>query len=317
MSHVSLSAGTGLDLVTGAFGYTGSFIAERLLERRRGVRTLTRRPAGGHPLGGRVDSVDLRFDERALVDAFTGVDTVYNTYWRRFPRPDVGFADMVEQSERLIAAASKARVRRIVHFSVSNASDDAPTSYFRAKAQVERTIKASGIPYAIVRPTLLFGPDDILLNNLAWTLRRAPIFGLLGGGDYSVQPVLVNDVADLAVRLGEGTDDVIVTAAGPDTFRFADLARLVRDRIGAPARIIGMPPSLALAASRVIGVIVRDTVLTRDEITELMSGLLVSADPSTCPTSLRAWLDANADLIGRRYASERARNYRGLPGRSD
>ena len=168
-----------------------------------------------------------------------------------------------------------------------------------------------------MRPTLLFGPDDILLNNLAWTLRRVPVFGLLGGGDYSVQPVLVNDVAYLAVRLGEGSDDITVTAAGPETFRFSDLARLVRDRIGAPARIIGMPPTVALAASRVIGMFVRDTVLTRDEITELMSGLLASAEPPTCPTSLRAWLDANADTIGRRYASERARNYRGMPGPSE
>lgn len=305
-----------VDLVTGAFGYTGSFIAERLLARGRTVRTLTRRPADGHPLGGRVDTFDLRFDEARLIAALAGVDTLYNTYWRRFPRPGVGFDDIVDQSKTLIGAASKAGLRRIVQFSVSNASDDAPTDYFRAKAQVERAVRASGLSYAIVRPTLLFGPGDILLNNLAWTLRRAPIFGLLGAGDYSVQPVLAGDVADLAIRLSEAADDVTVTAAGPEVFRFADLAHLVRDRIRAPARIVGMPPSLVLVASRLIGMVVRDTVLTRDEVTELMSGLLVSSEPSTCPTSLREWLDANAASIGRRYASERARNYGGVAGRS-
>jgi NADH dehydrogenase len=304
-----------MDLVTGAFGYTGSFIADRLLARGRQVRTLTRRPPDGHPLGTRIEAVPLRFDkEGSLIVALRGVDTLYNTFWRRFPRPGVGFADIVAQSELLIAAASTAGVRRIVHFSVSNASDDAPTSYFRAKAQVEQIVRASGISYAILRPTLLYGPGDILLSNLAWTLRRVPVFGIPGAGDYPVQPVLVSDVAELAVRLAETADDVTITAAGPETYRFADLVRLIRDRIRVPARIVGVPPLLALVGSRVIGRIVHDIVLTRDEITELMAGLLVSAEPPTCPTPLSEWLETQAKTIGRRYSSELARNYRGLAG---
>jgi uncharacterized protein YbjT (DUF2867 family) len=302
---------TDIDLVTGAFGYTGSYIAERLLAGGRQVRTLTRRPADGHPLDGRVDAYPMRFDnEASLVTALHGVDTLYNTYWRRFPRPGVGFADMVEQSERLISVAAKAGVRRIVHFSVSNAADDAPTSYFRAKAQVERSVRSSGISNAILRPTLLCGPGDILLNNLAWTLRRLPLFGIPGDGSYSVQPVLVTDVAELAVRLAESSDNATVTAAGPETYRFVDLVRLIRECIGSSARIIGVPPFVALAVSRVIGRAVHDVVLTRDEVTELTAGLLVSDEPSTCPTSIREWLETEANTIGRRYSSELARNYR-------
>jgi len=301
---------TDIDVVTGAFGYTGSYIAERLLAAGRQVRTLTRRSPDGHRLAGRVEAVPLRFDtEEVLAAALRGVDTLYNTYWRRFSSPDVGFADIVAQSQMLIGAASKAGVRRLVHFSVSNASADAPTDYFRAKAQVEQIIRSSGLSYAIVRPTLLYGPGDILINNLAWTLRRMPLFGVPGGGDYSVQPVLVTDLAELAVHLAGAADDGTTTAAGPDTYRFADLVRVIRDRIRAPARIVGMPPSLSLVGSRVIGRIVHDTVLTRDEITELMAGLLVSAEPATCPTPFSAWLETQADTIGRRYMSELARNY--------
>ena len=302
---------TSLDAVTGAFGYTGSFIAERLLAGGRQVRTLTRRHPDGHPLEARVEAVPLRFDDDGgLVAALRGVDTLYNTYWRRFGSPGAGFADIVAQSELLIDAASKAGVRRVIQFSVSNASDDTPTSYFRAKAQVERIVRASGMSYAILRPTLLYGPGDILINNLAWTLRRVPLFGIPGSGDYPVQPVLVTDVAELAVRLAETADDVTVTAAGPETFRFADLVQLIRDRTRAPARIVGVPPSLALVGSRLIGRVVHDVVLTRDEITELMAGLLVSADPATCPTPFSEWLEAHANTIGRRYSSEIARNYR-------
>jgi uncharacterized protein YbjT (DUF2867 family) len=304
-----------VDLVTGAFGYTGSFIAERLLAAGRQVRTLTRRPPVGRPLGQRIESIDLRFDdEPSLVVAMRGVDTFYNTYWRRFPRPGIGFDDIVAESELLIAAAAKARIRRIVHFSVSNAAEDAPTSYFRAKAEVEKVVRSSGVSHAILRPTLLCGPGDILLNNLAWTLRRSAVFGMPGSGEYSVQPVLVTDVADLAIRLANDPDNLIITAAGPETYRFVDLVQLIRESIGARARIIGVPPTVALWVSRLIGRIVHDVVLTRDEITELMGELLVSDEPPTCPTSVRAWLATEANTIGRHYSSELERNYRGRAG---
>lgn len=301
-----------IDAVTGAFGYTGGFIADRLLAGGRTVRTLTRRAPGNHRLAGRVQAVPLRFDDEAgLVAALRGVDTLYNTYWRRFPLPGLAFTDMVAQSATLIGAALAAGVRRIVHFSVSNASAAAPTSYFRAKAEVELVLRTSGLSYAIIRPTLLYGRGDILINNLAWTLRRVPVFGVAGSGRYRVQPVLVTDVADLAIRLAAGAENVVVDAAGPDTYRFVDLVRLVRDRIHAPARIIRVPPLVALLGARVIGRVVGDVVLTRDEITELMSELLVSADPASCPTHFGDWFDAETERVGRRYSSELARNYRG------
>jgi NADH dehydrogenase len=300
-----------IDVVTGAFGYTGAFIAERLVAGGRTVRTLTRREPGEHRLAGRVEAIPLQFDDQAsLIAALRGVDTLYNTYWRRFPSRDLAFRDMIAQSSILIGAAATAGVRRIVHFSVSNASPGAPTSYFRAKAEVERIVWASGLSYAILRPTLLYGPDDILINNLAWTLRRVPIFGVAGSGRYRVQPVLVTDVADLAIRLAAGTQNVTVDGAGPDTFRFIDLVHLVRDRIRARARILPVPPLVALLGARVIGLAVGDVVLTRDEITELTSELLVSAAPATCPTSFGSWLEVGANHVGRAYSSEMARNYR-------
>ncbi len=301
---------TGTDVVTGAFGYTGSFIAEQLLADGRTVRTLTRRQPDGHRLAGRVEALPLRFDdEGALTSALRGVDTLYNTFWRRFPGPTGGFEDILAQTDTLLRAASTAGVRRVVQFSVASASDHAPTSYFRAKAQVERIARASGVSCAILRPTLLYGPGDILVNNLAWTLRRVPLFGMPGNGTYRVNPVLVTDLAALAIRLGRSDEDVTMDAAGPDTYAFRDLVHLIRDRIRAPARIIGVPPDVALTASRLIGRITGDVVLIRDEITELMSGLLVTSDPPTCPTRFADWLAAEADNVGRRYSSEVARNY--------
>jgi NADH dehydrogenase len=300
-----------LDVVTGAFGYTGGYIAERLLAQGRQVRTLTRRAAGDHPLGRRVEALPLQFHDReALVEALRGADSLYNTFWRRFPDPRLGFDDIVDQSRTLIAAAAEAGIRRLVHVSVSNAAHDGPTSYFRAKAAVEDLVRASRLSYAIVRPTLLQGPGDILVNNLAWTLRRLPVFGTPGDGSYRVQPVFVGDVADLMVRLGAGTDDVVMDAAGPEVWRFDAFVRLIRDRIGARALIVGLPRPLVLATTAVIGRAVGDVVLTRDEIVELTSELLVSSGAPTCPTAFSTWLAAAHDGVGRRYASELDRNYR-------
>jgi NADH dehydrogenase len=301
---------TGFDVVTGAFGYTGSFITERLLASGRRVRTLTRRAPGDHPLRDRVEPLPLRFeDPAALVAALRGADTFYNTYWRRFPQPGTGFADIVQQSRQLIGAAAEAGVRRIVHLSVSNAAHDAPTSYFAAKAAVEDIVRASGRTYAIVRPTLLHGPGDILINNLAWTLRRLPVFGLPGDGWYRVQPVFVGDVADLAIRLGGRSEDIVIDAAGPEVFRFADLVRRIRDAIGSRAVLVGLPTTVVLATTAVIGRAVGDVVLTRDEIVELTRELLVSGDQPTCPTPFSRWLAESREAVGRRYASELARNY--------
>jgi NADH dehydrogenase len=301
---------TGLDVVTGAFGYTGSFIAERLLADGRRVRTLTRRAPGDHRLRDRIEAVPLGFDDPGrLVEALRGVDVLYNTYWRRFPDPKVGFRDIVDQSGMLVRAASDAGVGRLVHVSVSNAGVSAPTSYFVAKAEVEEIVKASALSYAILRPTLLHGPGDILINNLAWTLRRLPVFGMPGDGRYRVQPVFVGDVADLAIRLGGGVGDSTIDAAGPEVFRFVDLVRLIRDRIGARAVVVGLPRAAVLAATGLLGRLVGDVVLTRDEIVELTSELLVSARPPTCPTPFSAWLGRERESVGRRYASELRRNY--------
>ncbi|MGH2581061.1 MAG: SDR family oxidoreductase, partial [Actinomycetota bacterium] len=192
-----------VDVVTGAFGYTGRYITARLLESGRSVRTLTGHPNRPNPFGDRVAVAAFDFeDRRKLAGHLRGATTLYNTYWVRFPRGDVTFERAVAISETLIHAARDAGVRRIVHVSITNPSEDSPFPYFRGKATVERMIRDSGLGYAIVRPTVIFGREDILINNIAYILRRVPIFGIPGSGSYRLRPVSVEDVADICVRSG-------------------------------------------------------------------------------------------------------------------
>ena len=95
-------------------------------------------------------------------------------------------------------------------------------------------LKGLGVPYAIIRPTLVFGDGDLLLNNMAWALRRFPVFPVCGSGDYPVQPVYAEDLAAQAVEAGSQSENSVADAAGPDTFSFEALLRLLACLNGRP-----------------------------------------------------------------------------------
>ncbi len=299
-----------LNVVTGAFGYTGRHVARRLLSMGERVKTLTSRSASESPFGDRVEVEPLAFDDPdALARSLEGAETLYNTYWVRFPLGSTTFDSAVANSRTLIDAAGRAGVRRIVHVSITNASTRSPLPYFRGKAMVEDAVTGSGIEWAIVRPTLVFGEGDVLLNNIAWAARRFPFFPIPGSGLYGVRPVFVGDVAAIAVDAGSRSDNLLVDAVGPETFTFEKLVQLVAERVGARTKTLRFRPAAALFLSRIVGQLVRDEVLTREEIEGLMNGLLVSDGPTTGQTRLSDWLQENAETLGRRYASEIRRHY--------
>lgn len=306
------------DVVTGAFGYTGRYIAARLLDSGRRVTTLTGHPNRPNPFGDRLAVAQLEFaNPDALAEHLHGAATLYNTYWVRFPRGDVTFERAVRNSEVLIRAAGRAGVRRIVHVSITNPSKDSPFAYFRGKAEVEGIVEGSGLSSAIVRPTVIFGKEDILINNIAYILRRLPVFGIPGSGSYRLRPVSVEDVAEICVRSGLEETDTVVDAVGPETFTFEELVRLIARTIGSRTAFLHVPPEFALGASSVIGRVVGDVVVNRDELRGLMAGLVATDGPATGARRLTDWLQRNADTVGRRYASEVSRHYRPAPRRGD
>ena len=300
--------------VTGAFGFTGRAIAERLLDAGHEVVTLTRRSGAGHALSSRITVRPFDTDRAdELRASLAGVDTLYNTYWLRFPRGGSTFEGAVARSAGLLAAARDAGVRRVVHVSVVNASADAETPYVRAKAALESVVRSSGMEWVIVRPTLTYGSGDILINNLAWALRRLPIYGLPGLGRYTVQPVHVDDVARLCVDAGTDAPGRVLDAAGPEILTYRELVDLVRDAIGSRSFVLPMPGPVVLVTAKLLGLVVRDVVLTADEIRELTSSLLTSAQPPLGTIRVSDWVREHASGLGRRWSSELGRNYRGLP----
>ena len=300
-------------VVTGVGGYTGRYIARRLVDGGARVRSLTGHVDRPNPFGDAVEVFPYRFDDpdemsRSLED----VDTLFNTYWIRFSRGDLTHEVAVRNSMALFDAAAKAGVRRIVHVSITNASVESPLPYFRGKALVERALRESGVSLAILRPTIIFGREDILLNNIAWALRRFPLHPIPGRGAYPVQPIYVEDLAGLAVEAGSGGDDVEIDAVGPDVMTYKEMVGLVASKVGSAAKLVGVPAWLALALARIAGQVVGDVVLTREEVDGLTAGLLVSKSgaPPMGTTRLTDWLDDNADGLGVQYANELVRHYR-------
>ena len=251
--------------VTGAFGYSGKYIARRLLAANQRVITLTNSTDRANEFGGRLTAYPFNFDQPdKLVESLRGVDVLYNTYWVRFNHPTFTHADAVQNTLILFEAAQRAGVRRIVHVSITNPSEDSRLEYFRGKARLERALRESGLSYAILRPTVLFGKEDILINNIAWAIRHLPVMGVFGDGQYRVQPIHVDDLAALAVAQGQQADlpDAIINAIGPETYTYRDMVAEIARQIGVRRPIVSVPPALGYLTGKVLGAFVDDVMIT-------------------------------------------------------
>ena len=300
----------GFDVVTGAFSYSGAAIAHELERSGRRVRTLT-----GHPeragAGGSLDVRPLDFDDvLALTASLEGATTLYNTYWVRFPHGGADFDRAVTNSRTLFHAARRAGVQRIVHLSITHASIASPYGYFRGKAEVERALAEVGVPYAVLRPAILFGGEGVLLNNIAWLLRHLPVFPVGGGGAYRIRGIHIDDLAALAVAAGAARVDSVTDAVGPERPTFMELVRLIRSAVGSRSVIVRVPGALVPSLASALGLVLRDVLLTGDEYRAMAAGLADTSGPATGRVALSAWVSEHGDSLGRSYANEIDRHFR-------
>ncbi|ODS32451.1 MAG: hypothetical protein SCARUB_02439 [Candidatus Scalindua rubra] len=294
--------------VTGAYGYSGKYIAQRLLDKRHHVITLTNSMHRSNPFGERVQAHAFNFnDPHKLTQSLKGVRVLYNTYWVRFNHKMFTLADAMRNTITMFNAAKKAGVRKIVHISITNPSEDSQLEYFSGKARLEKALIDSGLSYSILRPTVLFGKEDILINNIAWILRKLPVFAVFGDGQYRLQPIYVDDLAKLAVEHGEKKENSIINAIGPETFTYRELVQTIGRIIGKRRPIISVPPTFGYIAGSIVGQLVNDVLITREEIEGLMAELLYVDSPPTGKTKFTEWVKKHAESLGRQYTSELAR----------
>ncbi len=294
--------------VTGAFGYSGKYIAQKLLERGEHVVTLTNSTQRENPFKNQVKTIPFNFDQpEKLAKSLEGVSILYNTYWVRFNHKMFSHSVAVKNTQILFEAAKKAGVEKIVHISITNPSMDSPLEYFKDKAILEESLIQSGIPYSILRPAVIFGKEDILVNNIAWFLRKLPVFGIPGDGQYGIQPIFVEDLAEIAIAEGTSTQNCCIEAIGPETFTYREFVETVGKIIGKKRKIVSMPPWIVYWTARITGLLTGDIIITKEEIKGLMAGnLAVEALPAG-KTRLTDWCSSNIDTLGKQYTSELAR----------
>jgi uncharacterized protein YbjT (DUF2867 family) len=305
--------------VTGAFGFSGKYIAQRLLTLGHEVITLTNSAQRANPFGGSIKVFPSTFSEpHELEKPLRGIDALINTYWVRFDNPPhFTFAQAIANSKVLFDVAKRAGIGRVVHISITNPDRKSRLPYFRGKAELEDYLKQTGISYAILRPAVLFGKEDILINNIAWALRHLPAFGIYGDGRYRLQPIYVDDLAAAAIDRMTGAADETIDAIGPETYCYRGMVEMIAREIGSRALVVSMPSMLAYQAVRVLGWMVGDVINTRDEVRGLMQEKLYVRSPPLGTIKLSDWVRASREDIGRRYASELQRRlYRGSAYRS-
>ena len=305
----SASDDTGLDVVTGAFSYSGAAIAKALMDSGRTVRTVTGHPqrAVDHP---GIETRPLDFDDQlGLVESLRGATTLYNTYWVRFAHRQIDHDLAVANSRTLFLAAKRAGVQRIVHLSITNPGIESPFPYFRGKALVERALAETEVSYAVLRPAILFGGDGVLLNNIAWLLRHLPVFGVGGDGNYRIRGIHVDDLARLCLEVGARVDDCVLDAVGPERPTFNELVGSIREAIGAHSRVVHVPGLLVPTLSSALGLALHDVLLTRDEYQAMAAGLADTVGPPTGSTRLSAWIAERGGDLGLHYANELRRHF--------
>jgi NADH dehydrogenase len=299
-----------LSVVTGANGFTGRYLTRLLLDRGERVLSLTGHPDREHPFGASVEQHAFNFNQPdSLIQTLQGAEVLYNTYWIRFPHGKLDFSVAVQNSKQLFQAARQAGVSRVVHTSITNPHQGHELPYFAGKDEVEGALIDSGLSYAILRPAVIFGPGDILLNNLAFFLRRLPVMLMPGDGQYQLRPIYVQDLATLMAYQGLQRRNTTIDAVGPETFTYRDWIELTKQAVASRAVIVPAPKRLVWLLTKVLNLWVGDVVLTWNEIRGLTQNLLDSRAMAAGTTSLRAWLQENAAQVGSDYHSELSRHY--------
>ncbi len=304
-----------LHVVTGAFGYTGRYIATELLARGKRVRTLTNSLDRGNPFGDTIEIHPIHFnDPAALVESMRGAYALYNTYWVRYDHKkgaaDFGYVKAVKNSRLLFECARKAGVRRLIHVSVSNARSYSKWGYFQGKAILERELQASGLSYAIVRPTVIFGhPENVLINNIAWLLRHLPIFGMFGQGEARVTPIHVDDVAKICADAADRDENEIINAVGPDTFTYREMVKEMARAMKLRRLFLPIPDFVALGAGKILGLFLRDIIITQYEISGLREELMYTGTKPLGTTKFRDWLKSESNTLGRHFVNDLARRH--------
>ncbi|HKF72124.1 MAG TPA: complex I NDUFA9 subunit family protein [Stellaceae bacterium] len=286
--------------VVGGSGFIGRYIVKRLAERGAVVTVVSRHATEArflNPMGdvGQIALIDAGLgEEAALAAVLTGASAVVSSVGILYERGRQRFPLLhVEGPARLARLAAAAGAKHFVHVSALSADAHAASAYARSKAEGEAAVKTAFSSATILRPSLVFGPEDDFFNRFAGMARLAPGLPLVGGGTTRFQPVYVGDVADAAMAALERPDAAGKTyeLGGPAVLSFRALMELMLAEIGRRRLLVPLPYGLASVGAFFMEFLPKP-ILTRDQVKLLRTDTVVTpgapglADLGIAPTAL-------------------------------
>jgi uncharacterized protein YbjT (DUF2867 family) len=270
-------------LITGAGGFVGGHLIERLRKEGIAVRALVRTLSKAQKLrdlGAEIAEGDIG-DPASLDGAMQGCDSVIHLVGIIQEGRGFTFRSVhVEGTAKVLAAAKKGGAKRFLYQSALGTREHAQSEYHRTKWEAEQLVKASGIPWIILRPSLIYGPGDQFTLRLADAIRLSPVLPVIGPGTFRVQPVFIDDMtACLAKAVAEDAFlNRTLSVCGPEQLSYEEVTRAVADALGIRRPTVHLPlffmRAMAMAA---------ETVLSRPPITT--EQLLMLQEDTVCEGS--------------------------------
>lgn len=268
-------------VIFGGNGFIGGHIAELCAQENAEIICVSRRPdCAKRPLPAAARAEQGDASDAARVRALCeGADTVINAIGVLYENKRLSFMQAHAEIPALLARAAKeAGVRRFVHISALGADNASPSAYARSKAEGETRVRGAFPEAVILRPSVVFGPEDNFFNQFAAMAKYSPALPLIGGGSTLFQPVYVKDIAQCAVRAGEGA---AVSCGGPDVMSFKEILQTVCRITGRKRALIPLPFSLAKPAGALARLLLPKPPLTDDQVILLQRDNTVPEDAFT------------------------------------
>lgn len=258
-------------LVTGATGFVGSHLVKRMRLEGQKVRAVVRTPAKAQALKDLgVEVVPGDIDDRASLEAAAqGCDRVIHLVGIIQEGRGFTFRSVhVEGTRNVLDAAKKAGVRHFIYQSALGTREGAKSEYHRTKYEAEKLVKASGIPYTILRPSLIYGPGDLFTIRLAEMIKLSPVLPVIGTGRSKIQPIYIEDVASCIVKLLTGSQHAGKTyeIGGPEELTYEEVTKAIAKALGVNRPVVHMPLFFMRTMARVVEAVLPKAPVTTDQL---------------------------------------------------
>lgn len=293
-------------LVTGGTGFVGSHLVRRMRQQNLPVRVLVRNPekaADLKALGAELAPGDIS-DTASLEKAAAGVERIVHLVGIIQESPRATFAKIhVEGTRNLLQAAKVADVRHFLYQSALGTRPGAKSEYHKTKWQAEELVRERGIPFTILRPSLIYGSGDQFTLRLAHMIARSPVLPVIGSGTSKIQPIYIDDVVNCIIKAvtGDSFLNEIYEIGGPEQLTYEEVTKAIAHAMGIHRPVVKMPLLFMKPMAQLLETVLPAPPITTDQLIMLQEDNVCSVRDicDACGSSPVRFQDGLARFLGK------------------